>query len=302
MFTIDNIIENKQSFLELKNDKKTTKAIISLHEGGRLMELKFKGISIIKDQTSLEYKDTFASAILFPFANRIKNGLYSFEGKEYQFNCNEKGRNNALHGLVFDKKFEVLNREVKSDSCAVTLLYQEKEKSVGFPYQYNIYVTYTLKEENIAVSVKIKNTDTNSFPFTLGWHPYFISSDLQNSLLRFDSDEKIQFDKDLITAGFITSKQEIPFQIKDNQLDDSFVLNTNVIEFTTPQYHLKLDTNTTENYLQIYTPDNRKTIAIEPMTGICNSFNNKKGLQILDSKEEYNIEWNVTFSKTNTTK
>jgi aldose 1-epimerase len=74
-------------------------------------------------------------------------------------------------------------------------------------------------------------------------------------------------------------------------------LNTNLIGFTTPEYNIKLETNTKENYLQIYTPENRKTIAIEPMTGICDSFNNKKGLQILHSNEEHEVKWNLTFSE-----
>lgn len=302
MFTIATTMENDFAYLDLKNGKESAKAKISLHEGGRLMELQFNGIYIIKDEPSSKYKDTFASSILFPFANRIKNGLYSFNGKEYKLNCNENGRNNALHGLVFDKKFEIIDRDLKYNSCAITLLYQEKEKSIGFPFLYNIYITYTLKDNNINVSVKIKNTDKNSFPFTLGWHPYFLSNDLYNSSLNFKSNEKIQFDKNLITSGFTNYNQEMPLQIKDNQLDDSYILKTNLIEFTTPLYHIKLDTNTAENFLQTYTPENRNTIAIEPMTGICDSFNNKKGLQTLHSNDEFTTQWNVTFYKKNNTK
>ena len=297
MFTIDRINENKRAFLELKNNSGTANARISLHEGGSLQRLEFNGIAIIEEESTLKYEDSYASSILFPFANRIKNGLYSFEGKTHQFSCNENGRDNALHGLVYNKKFEIIAQELGTNSCAVTLLYQEKETSIGFPFQYNIYLTYTLKEENIEISVIIKNTDNQSFPYTLGWHPYFTSSNLHTSFLNFESNQKVQFDENLITTGFIESKQKMPYPIKDNQLDDSYILNTNLIGFTTPEYNIKLETNTKENYLQIYTPENRKTIAIEPMTGICDSFNNKKGLQILHSNEEHEVKWNVTFSE-----
>ena len=296
MFEVEKITENKRSFLELKNTRAATKARISLHEGGRLQKLQFNGISII-DELVLKYEDTFASSILFPFANRIKNGLYSFVGKEYQFNCNENGRDNALHGLVYNKKFELIEKKLRFNSCSITLLYEEKEKSIGFPFHYNIYLKYTLKDNKICLSVKIKNTDNESFPYTLGWHPYFISNDLYNSFLDFESNQKVQFDENLITAGFIEYKQKTPYHIKDNQLDDSFVLNSNLIGFTTPLYNIQLETNTKENYLQIYTPKNRKTIAIEPMLGICDSFNNKTGLQILHSNEEHEVKWKLTFSK-----
>lgn len=297
MFKINTIVKKEHSFLEMKNTKETAKAKISLDEGGRLMDLQFDGISIIKEQPSLIYGDTYASSILFPFANRIKNGLYTFKGKEYKFNCNENGRNNALHGLVFNKKFELIKHELNTNYCSVTLSYQEKKKSIGFPFYYKIYVTYTLKEKSIGVSIKIKNSDSSSFPFTLGWHPYFESSNLYSSFLNFDSSEKIAFDENLITTGFTKFNLENSLQIKDSQLDDSYVLNSNLIEFTTPLYSLKLDSDTKENFLQIYTPKNRKKIAIEPMTGICDSFNNKKGLQILHANEEFTANWNVTFSK-----
>ena len=297
MFRVNKIIKNEYAVLELKNNSGTAYARISLDGGGRLQELKFNDISIIEDDSNLKYENTFASSILFPFANRIKNGLYSFEGKKYQFNCNENGRDNALHGLVYNKNFELIEKELGFNSCSVTLLYQEREKSIGFPFHYNLYLTYTLKEKSISVSVKIKNTDNQSFPFTLGWHPYFISSDLYNSFLDFESNQKVQFDENLITTGFIESKQGMPYQIKDNQLDDSYILNSNLIGFATPLYNIQLETNTKENYLQIYTPGNRKTIAIEPLTGICDSFNNKKGLQVLHPNKIYKAKWNLTFSK-----
>ena len=286
------------SFLEIKNSSNKTKAIISLNEGGRLQELQFDGISIIKDQVSQEYKDTFASSILFPFANRIKNGHYSFNDEEYQFNCNESGNKNALHGLVYNKKFEVIEQNLNINSGAVILLYQEKEKSKGFPFLYDICIKYTLEEHKITVSIKVNNTNKQSFPFTLGWHPYFVSTDLYNSFLHFNSVQKIQFDTNLITDKIIEFEEEIPYQIKNNQLDDCYILQTNSIEFSTPLYRVLLDTSTKENYLQLYTPSNRQVIAIEPMTGISDSFNNKKGLQILQPNECYEVKWNLSFSKT----
>ena len=285
------------SFLELKNSRNNTKAIVSLHEGGRVQELQFEGVSVIKEQLDQKYEDTFASSVLFPFASRIKDGRYSFNNEEYQFECNEKGSANALHGLVYNKTFEVIDQEAHTDSCSITLLYQEKEKSKGFPFLYNIYTKYTLEEDKIRVSVKVNNTDKHSFPFTLGWHPYFISADLYNSFLHFKSAQKIQFDANLITDKIIEFEEETPYQIKDNQLDDCYILKNNSIEFSTPLYRILVDTNTKENYLQLYTPPSGHAIAIEPMTGISDSFNNKKGLQVLQPNEGYEAKWNVSFFK-----
>ena len=66
-----------------------------------------------------------------------------------------------------------------------------------------------------------------------------------------------------------------------------------MIEFKTPNYQIEITTNQIENYLQLYTPKGLPIIAIEPTTGISNSFNNKIGLQVLEPKESYSLLWNV---------
>ncbi|MCL6294833.1 aldose 1-epimerase [Jejuia spongiicola] len=297
MYKIEKSQEGRLDYLELINYKGDSKAKISLNEGGRLKELQFDGISVIKDRPNIKYENTHASSILFPFANRVKDGIYSFEDETHQLFCNEKGRNNAIHGVVFDKKFTLIKETTTSNFVEVTLSYQEEKKSKGFPFFYKISLIYTLSENSISLSVKIENTDTQSFPFTVGWHPYFISENLYDSILDFESNQKIEFDKNLITTGVYKNHLESPFKIRDVQLDDCYILKGNRVEFKTPSYSIEINTNKEENYLQLYNPVNTQVVAIEPMTGISDSFNNKIGLQVLKPNEEYKIEWNINFNK-----
>lgn len=295
MYKIEKVKQDNVSFLLLKNKENTVSAKILLDEGARIQELKFDGIFLISEQQNFEYKDSYASSILFPFASRIQEGKYTFKDKEYQLDCNEGGKN-ALHGLVFDKKFEVVEKQENSNNCAVTVAYKEKKESKGFPFTYEIYVTYSLAEKGLDVSIKIKNTDTKPYPFTLGWHPYFNSENLETSTLNFKSDKQIAFDENLITKEVIAYNGNEVFEIKKQQLDDCFILNTNKIEFTTPAYQIEITTDLADNYLQMYTPKGFSVIAIEPMTGVSNSFNNKIGLQVLRPNQSYSLNWNVKFN------
>jgi aldose 1-epimerase len=295
MYKVEELKENEFSFLELKNASNTASAKILLDQGGRLQELKFDDIFLIKEQANFDYTSSYASSILFPFANRIQAGKYSFQEKEYQFDCNESGKN-ALHGLVFDKKFELIEKQENADNCSVTIGYIEENESKGFPYTYQVYVTYTLTEKDISLSMKIINTDSKPYPFTLGWHPYFISDDLSKSSLNFKSDKQIAFDENLITKEIVDYKGAELFEIKDQQLDDSFILNSNKIGFKTPTYQMEITTNTDDNYLQMYTPEGLSVIAIEPMTGVSDSFNNQIGLQVLKPNESYSVIWNVKMT------
>ena len=300
MFIVDELKEKEQRFLDLKNAVNSTSARISLDEGGSIEGLKFDNEYVIKLQPNFKYKDSYASSILFPFANRIEKGQYSFKEKDYQLACNESGKN-ALHGLVHNKQFQLIEKIENINFSSVTICFEEILEREGFPFNYKINITYILSKNEIKIVVKIENTGTNSFPFTLGWHPYFVSKDLYHSSLSFKSNKKIEFDKNLITKRIIkASAEELKIKIQNKQLDDCFILNSNTIKFTTPTYQIQIATDQIENYLQIYTPKNSSIIAIEPMTGISNSFNNKIGLQTLEPHNKYELKWTVKFSKIKT--
>lgn len=294
MFKITSTKEKGLSFIELQNSSKTTTAKICLDEGARIVSLKFKDKIIIEDDPNFDYKDSYASSILFPFASRIKEGKYTFEGNDYQLEKNDG--ENALHGLVYNKKFELFEPEEHQDNCSATFNYFEKNENKGFPFTYFLSVTYTLFEDSLNIRITVKNTDTRSFPFTLGWHPYFNSTDLKNSTLSFKSDEKIKFDKNLITKNVKEQKTPEIFKIEDQQLDDCFILKDNKVSFTTPTYKIDITADSEDNFLQLYTPKDKSIIAIEPMTGVSDTFNNKIGMQVLQANKTYVLNWDLKFS------
>lgn len=285
---------NTEKSIEIMNKDKSSYAKIVLNLGGSLQKLSLNNKSIIIDMDELDYSITYSSAILFPFANRIKDGKYTFENKHYTLNLNEAKEKNAIHGLVYDKTFKYIKQKTSADYASITIGYNETKRLKGFPFKYSIYLTYTLKENSLTLEAKITNNDIKSFPFNIGWHPYFTSKNLHNSFLNIKSNKKFIFDRNMIP----TKTQEVninkSFQIKNTHFDDCFVLNKNNIGFKTPNYNIKISSSSKENYLQIYTPKNIKnTIAIEPVTGPVNSFNNKLGLQTLAPNETYKVSWSI---------
>ncbi|AJR03987.1 aldose 1-epimerase [Siansivirga zeaxanthinifaciens] len=284
---------NNIEAIELENANKTSYAKILLNLGASLQELKLGNKILIEDLTPLDYKNTYASSILFPFANRIKDGEYTFNNETFSFPVNEPGNNNALHGLVFDKTFEIVKQEATEHQASLTLVYNETLESKGFPYTYTIQLEYILKDTTLDLNVSITNTDTKAFPFTLGWHPYFVSKNLYESSLNFDSNQQLILDERCITTGTKTIENTSVFNIEDKKLDDCFILNSNEVQFNTPDYKVLIHSTSKESFLQIYTPPRANTIAIEPTTGVSDSFNNKMGLQILTPSETYHLNWNI---------
>lgn len=299
MFKLSKITNDNLQYISVENSSGNTQLKLCLNQGGRIDQLKINDIEVIVSIDSKTYKDNYASAILFPFANRIKNGKYTFDDINYTLDCNETDKNNALHGLVYDKTFEYITKKMTSDSASVVLRYENQKTSKGFPFLYEIWLTYTINDTSITLSVHIENKDEIAFPFTLGWHPYFLSSKLADSTINFDSKTKFAFDNQQIISGQINFDEDMPYSLKDATLDDGYILATDGVQLVTPDYKMTLKSSSKQTYLQLYTPNDANSIAIEPMTGACDSYNNEIGLQVLHPNQNFNIEWTVSIEQRN---
>jgi aldose 1-epimerase len=292
-----NRIEKNDRLIELIHAH-NHKAVISLdNEGGRLKSLIFDNKQIISDLKNNTYEQSFASAILFPFANRIKNGVYSFNHTTYNLTCNEIDKNNAIHGLVFNKKFELVNTKTTDKTVEAQLEYIENHPPKAYPFSFKIMLTYTLSKHRLLLKVNIKNTGSTDLPFTLGWHPYFCIKNFDKALLKFNSNQIVLTDSKMIPTKILEQKIEQPFFLKNKQLDDCFILNNNKIEFDNGSHKIYIKTSSDLKFFQIYTPPNESKIALEPMTGFSDSFNHKKGLKILKPNTSTEEIWSVEMFK-----
>ena len=212
LYTLKEIETQGLHYIELTSSGGASKVQISLNEGGRLSNLVFEDTQVLADFDASTYKNNYASSILFPFVSRIKDGKYTFNNSKYKLNCNEVDKNNALHGLVYNKTFVCTKKALTLNDASVTLQYKDYGEHQGFPFKFNIELTYTLNKKGIIVSVNIINKDEKTFPFSLGWHPYFYSKNLDNSTLNFSSNKKYVFDNQQIISGTTNLNIEMPFQ------------------------------------------------------------------------------------------
>jgi len=285
--------DNDINYIELKNTTYNTYAKIQLNLGGSLQELTLKNKPIIKDLNPLSYNTSFASAILFPFTCRIKNGTYTYKQKQYHLDLNFNNGNSAIHGLVYNKTFKSIKESISKNAASITIAYIETKKDNGYPFIYSVYLTYTLTIEGINLEVSIKNNDNTSLPFNIGWHPYFYSSNLYDSFLTLNSNKKLLFDTDMIPIKVEDFTLPLDLQIKDEKFDDCFILNNKSVKFKTPEYSVTMNSSSEENYFQVFTPKQTKAIALEFLSGPANSFNNKLGLRELNAGESYNVNWDI---------
>lgn len=115
--------------------------------------------------------------ILFPFPNRIRDGRFSWDSKDYQLPLNDGSGKNAIHGFACRRPWRVVGRGIEDSGAWVTGEFQcsrDDPDSRGlWPSDHILRVTYRLRESRLLIEAEVRNPDRVSLPFGLGYHPYF---------------------------------------------------------------------------------------------------------------------------------
>lgn len=97
----------------------------------------------------LNAADKYSGPVVGRYGNRIKDGRFTLDGKEYQLTVNENG--NQLHGGAGGFSTKVWNGKQFIDAegrPAVEMTYTSPDGEEGYPGNLTISVTYTLTPDN----------------------------------------------------------------------------------------------------------------------------------------------------------
>lgn len=288
-------------------DKKHSFTIIPAI-GANLQSLVINGLETldgVADEDEVRENPAYKSTLLAPFPNRTKNGHYTFDGKSYQLDINEAPRNNALHGFIYKMPFAVVNETTGPGSAACMLEYEYDGKQKGYPFRFKVAVNYKISvDEGFSASMSFVNLEDAAIPFGFGWHPYFsMNAAVDNLSLKTPSLKRYAVDVQMIPTGEITAANEFTGgkSLRGVQLDDCFeIVNTgNIVETHLSDangntFTLWQETGERKlNFLQIYTPPHRKSVAIEPQTACVDTFNNKYGYFEVEPGETVSASFGV---------
>ena len=147
---------------------------------------------------------SFKSAKLSPFACRVNMGRYSWSDTIYEF-PNKFIDGSAIHGLLSDQSFTVVNQFCTEEKASVHLQYEYNRTDPGYPFNYTCEIIYSLFSNNtLQLETRITNKDTTPIPIADGWHPYFTLGGKINAYeLQFTSDTMLEFNKALIPTGLL---------------------------------------------------------------------------------------------------
>ena len=175
---------------------------------------------VVLGRASLEEytkNDGYIGAAIGRHANRIKNGSFIIDGREYHAGINEN--DNSLHGgaVGFDQK--VWNVTECPDKNAVILEYTSPDGEEGFPGNLKTIMTYTVTDDNSlkieyhAVSDKdtLCNLTNHSY-FNLNGHD---SGSIYGHTLRINADFYTPNNSECMPTGEVLSVAGTPFDFRN---------------------------------------------------------------------------------------
>jgi len=249
---------------------------------------------------------SFKGPKLSPFPCRIRDGVYRFEGKTLQFS-RLFGDGTAIHGLIYDKPFSVLEEAADDHAGMVLLEHSYRREDPGYPFDYDCQVRYILHSGSVLeVRTSVTNLDRTVIPIADGWHPYFrLGGKVDDWSLQFFSEAIVEFDRQLIPTGRLVLYNvfETPRRIGDTFLDNCFSLKPDLVsaacEIRNPMSGLTISffPDASYPYLQIYTPSARTSLAVENLSGAPDCFSNKMGLTQLPPghSQIFTVRYEVGF-------
>ncbi len=227
----------------------------------------------------LNSEEPYFGAVCGRTANRIANGKFTLEGKEYNLAVNNGP--NSLHGGI--KGFNAVVWDVVNvTENSIELHYLSPDGEEGFPGNLDVTITYTLTDDN-ALDISYKATTDKTTILNLTNHSYFNLSGegdpyIGDHILMLNADTYLPTDNTAIPYGEAQTVKDTPMdfttphtigeRINDDfeQLhfgkgyDHTFVLNKkseNEYSFVgvceSPKTGIKMEMFTTEPGVQMYT-------------------------------------------------
>lgn len=251
-----------------------------------------------------ETKRVFRGSFLFPFPNRIKDGKYYHNQQYHQLPINFPDENNAIHGLLLNKTFQVV-QEVCSEKEAILGLEYKSSGEEGYPFPFRISIELVLSaSKGFGCKTIVHNEGQFELLAALGWHPYFkLGASVDECHISFPAKSELTVDQQMIPTG--AKSPDLHYQnfqsLKGLSLDTCFSLEPENMHLTR-LFHPGLSTTLHVwqtggargyNYLQLYIPADRQSIAIEPMTAAPDAFNNALGVFLMEAGDAYECSFGV---------
>lgn len=165
----------------------------------------------------LDNGDNSFGAVIGRYANRIAQGRFTLNGKEYQLpknfgNHHLHGGRGGFHNVIWGAN--------QVDDHTLQLSYRSQDGEEGYPGNLGVRATYTLTNEDQLVIMFKAESDERTI-LNMSHHPYFNlggaqrGASIDDHLLTIAADECLEVNKELIPTGKVVSVKNTPIDFRN---------------------------------------------------------------------------------------
>jgi aldose 1-epimerase len=276
--------------------------------GAALRALTIDGVDLVPRYADDLPTPGASGIVLVPWPNRIRDGIWTHDGQERRLAISEPALGNASHGLLRFTPYLA-----QSASTDAVVLRADVYPQTGYPFHLETTVGYTLTDEGLTVTHRIRNAGADTAPVAVGAHPYLCIGDVDTAdlVLRSTGTERVVVDERKLPIGEEPVDDATDLRegrrVGDVSLDTAYrglhrdddgrARHT----LTAPDgREVALWQDESFGWAQVFTtdryPGHPLVVAIEPMSAPADAFNSGTDLVWLAPGEEWQGSWGVTFS------
>jgi aldose 1-epimerase len=203
-----------------------------------------------------------ASFPLVPYVNRIRDGRFTFRGREVSLAPNMAGDPSPLHGQGWLKPWTV----ERQDETSAVLGY--RHEAGEWPWSYDARQDFSLDERGLSVRLACRNSSAEPMPCGLGQHPYFPCG--QETRIDTEVDCVWTIDEKVLPIEKVPAEGR--YDLRDRlvcgqDLDNGFGGWGGEARMTDPQWPYELHlTSGQAKFFQVYSPTAGGIFVAEPVT------------------------------------
>lgn len=268
--------------------------------GGAISRFHFSGPNrrtpILREcHSRLENVLDAASFPLIPFVNRIRDGRFTFGGREVRMAPNMAGDPSPLHGQGWTSRWDVAEA---GDKAAVLRFRHEPGE---WPWAYEGRQEFALDSGGLSLCLTCRNLSDNPMPCGLGQHPYFPCG----PETRIDTNASHAWTVD----AQVLPVERVPatgmFDLRDRRacgqgLDHGFGGWSGAASLSDPGWPFALALSSPDaRFFQLYSPESGGIFVAEPVTHANAALNaleeqwEELGMRVLDPGEAMRLAMRI---------
>jgi aldose 1-epimerase len=270
--------------------------------------LRFRGVELLRrvdDLNAARGKGSTAGIpLLYPWANRLSSLQYRAAGQSVSLDSSSPllhfdDHKLPMHGVPWGQlSWNVISSH--ADKLSARLDWLTQELLAIFPFPHHVEMHIRLRAKDLEIRTTVFADSRSPVPISFGFHPYFGIPGIPRSewTVNAPAMQKLALDSQGIPTGAKTPSPPIATLLGKSSYDDGYVLSGEHATFSIDgnSYSIAIEFKDGFRFAQIFAPQNKEFIAIEPMTAATNALRSGEGLRVLAPGEQFSASFRIEIN------